>query len=158
MTDPACKDPLRLYYGSPRGDVRPNWSVLGKAALDHVSAEYRAAHPPAAAPRKVAYVPVAPDEKRVNSKLAQLGNRVRNAPQNEGHNTLLKTARLAGGYIASNALDEAAVAAELVRAAMSRPWADDEAEIRRVIADGIANGKTQPLQFTAAPGLMGMFR
>jgi hypothetical protein len=132
--------------------------VLGKAALDHVSAEYRAAHPPAAAPRKVAYVPVAPDEKRVNSKLAQLGNRVRNAPQNEGHNTLLKTARLAGGYIASNALDEAAVVAELVHAAMSRPWADDEAEIRRVIADGIANGKTQPLQFTAAPGLMGMFR
>lgn len=110
------------------------------------------------APRKVAYVPVAPDEKRVNSKLAQLGNRVRNAPQNEGHNTLLKTARLAGGYIASNALDEAAVVAELVHAAMSRPWADDEAEIRRVIADGIANGKTQPLQFTAAPGLMGMFR
>ena len=86
------------------------------------------------------------------------GNRVRNAPQNEGHNTLLKTARLAGGYIASNALDEAAVVAELVHAAMSRPWADDEAEIRRVIADGIANGKTQPLQFTAAPGLMGMFR
>ena len=158
MTDPACKDPLRLYYGSPRGDVRPNWSVLGKTALDHVTAEYRAAHPPAAAPREVAYVPVAPDEKRVNSKLAQLGNRVRNAPQNEGHNTLLKTARLAGGYIASNALDEAAVVAELVHAAMSRPWADDEAEIRRVIADGIDNGKTQPLQFTAAPGLMGMFR
>lgn len=48
--------------------------------------------------------------------------------------------------------------AELVHAAMSRPWADDEAEIRRVIADGIDNGKTQPLQFTAAPGLMGMFR
>lgn len=30
MTDPACKDPLRLYYGSPRGDVRPNWSVLAR--------------------------------------------------------------------------------------------------------------------------------
>lgn len=158
VTDPACKDPLRLYYGSPRCDVRPNWSVLGKAALDYVVTEYRAAHPPALPVREVAYVPVPPDDRRVNSKLAQLGNRVRNAPQGDGHNTLLKTARLAGGYIASNALDEAAVVTELVHAAMARPWADDEVEIRRVIADGIANGKGQPLQFTAAPGLMEMFR
>lgn len=158
QTDPACKDPLRLYYGSPRCNLRPNWSVLGKAALDLVTAEYRAAHPPTPAAREVAYVPIPPDERRVNSKLAQLGNRVRNAPQNEGHNTLLKTARLAGGYIATNALDEAAVVTELVHAALARPWADDEAEIRRVIADGIANGKGQPIQFTAAPGLMGMFR
>lgn len=158
VTDPACKDPLRLYYGSPRCDVRPNWSVLGKAALDYVVTEYRAAHPPALPVREVAYVPVPPDDRRVNSKLAQLGNRVRNAPQGDGHNTLLKTARLAGGYIATNALDEAAVVTELVHAALARPWADDEAEIRRVIADGIANGKGQPIQFTAAPGLMGMFR
>ena len=158
QTDPACKDPLRLYYGSPRCEVRPNWSVLGKATLEYVTAEYRAVHPPTRAVREVAYVPVPPDDRRVNSKLAQLGNRVRSAPQHEGHNTLLKTARLAGGYVASGALDEAAVVTELVHAAMARPWADDETEIRRVIADGIANGKGQPIQFTAAPGLMGMFR
>ena len=156
-TDPACKDPLRLYYGSPRCDLRPNWSVLGAAALEYVMAEYRAAHPPAPPRIAPALVPVAPDEKRVNGKLAQLGRRVANAPLGEGHITLLRQARLAGGYIASGSLDEAAVINELTAAAMSRPEAN-EAEIQRAIADGIANGKGQPLQFTAAPGLMGMFR
>ena len=156
-TDPACKDPLRLYYGSPRGDVRPNWSVLGKAALDYVTVEYRAAHPPAPPKAAPALVPVEPDEKRVNGMLARLGRRVSAAPLGEGHITLLRQARLAGGYIASNALDEAAVIRELTAAAMSRPEAN-AAEIERAIADGIANGKGQPLQFTAAPGLMGVFR
>jgi hypothetical protein len=157
MTDPACKDPLRLYYGSPRCDVRPNWSVLGKATVDYVLTEYRAAHPPVPATRP-ATEPVEPTPERVNGKLAQLGHRVATAPQNEGHNTLLKMARLGGGYVASGALDEIAVVNELTRAAMSRPWADDEAEVLRVIRDGIANGKGAPVQFTAAPGLMGMFR
>ena len=157
MTDPACKDPLRLYYGSPRGDVRPNWSVLGAATLEYVMAEYRAAHPPAPPKVAPALVPVEPDEKRINGMLAQLGRRVSAAPLGEGHITLLRQARLAGGYIASNALDEAAVIRELTAAAMSRPEAN-AAEIERAIADGIAHGKGQPLQFTAAPALMGMFR
>jgi len=157
-TDPACKDPLRLYYGSPRCKVAPNWSVLGAAVIKHAVTEYRAAHPPALSHPVVAYPPIAPDEKRIQSKLAQLGQRVRSAAQGDGHNTLLKTARLAGGYIASGALNEADVIAELLHAAMNRQWTDDEAEIRRVIADGIANGKGAPLQFTAAPGLMGIFR
>ena len=156
-TDPACKDPLRLYYGSPRCDLRPNWSVLGAAALEYVMAEYRAAHPPAPPRIAPALVPVAPDEKRVNGKLAQLGRRVANAPLGEGHITLLRQARLAGGYIASGSLDETAVINELTAAAMRRPEAN-EAEIQRAIADGIAHGKGQPVQFTAAPPLMGMFR
>ena len=59
--------------------------------------------------------------------------------------TLLKTARLAGGYIVPGALDEGAVIAELVAiAAMASGRADDEREIRRVIDDGIANGKGEP--------------
>lgn len=158
-TDPACKDPLRLYYGSPGCTVAPNWSVLAAPALDVLLEEYRAAHPVVEPPRRVSTaVPVAPDESRINAMLRQIGARVRSAPQNEGHMTLLKTARLAGGYIVSGALDEGAVIAELVAAAMARPWADDEREIRRVIDDGIANGKGEPLQFTAAPSLMRVLR
>ena len=157
-TDRACKDPLRLYYGSPSCKVSPNWSVLPHAALNVLLEQYHDAHPAAPAPRPAAFVPVAPDEKRASGKLAQLGRRVAAAPQNEGHMTLLKTARLAGGYVASGALDEGAVVDELRRAALSRPWADDEAEIDRVIRDGIANGKGQPVHFTAAPPLMQVFR
>ena len=156
-TDPACKDPLRLYYGSPRCDLRPNWSVLGAATLEYVMAEYRAAHPPTPATRP-ANVPIEPTPERVNGKLAQLGHRVATAPQGERHTTLLKMARLGGGYVAGGSLDEAAVIAELTAAARAWQNGDNEKEIERVIADGLAHGKGQPVQFTAAPALMGMFR
>lgn len=159
LTDPACKDPLRLYYGSPDCAVATNWSVLGQQALAVLLDQYHEAHPAVTAPVfKPTAVPVDPTPERVNSKLAQLGRRVRNAPQNEGHTTLLKTARLAGGYIAGGGLSEVDVIAELTAAARSRPWADDEGEIERVIRDGIANGKGEPLRFTAPQSLMGVFR
>ena len=156
-TDPACKDPLRLYYGSPKCQVSPNWSVLSERSLAVLLDEYREAHPPQVhhAPPRVA---VEPDAKRTQHKLAQMGERVRMAPQNEGHTTLLRMARLGGGYIAGGALDETAVINELSAAALARPWADDPEEIERVIHDGIAHGKGAPLQFTAAPSLMGMLR
>lgn len=157
QTDPACKDPLRLYYGSPGGTVSPNWSVLGMKAIECVVEEYRLAHPAAGAKVSPSIVPVAPDTRRVEGKLAQLGSRVRNAPLGEGHGTLLRMARLGGGYIATGALDEAAVANELLHAALARPDADED-EIRRTIADGIANGKGEPIQFTAARSIMGVLQ
>lgn len=157
-TDPACKDPLRIYYGSPGCQVSPNWSVLPEPALGVLLEQYAEAHPPQPQPAAPPRVIVPPDEKRQQSKLAQLGDRVHRAAQGEGHMTLLKTARLAGGYIASGALDRAAVIAELTAAALSRPWADDSAEIERVILDGIANGENAPLQFTSVPSLMEVLR
>jgi hypothetical protein len=45
-TDPACKDPLRLYYGSPKCKVSANWSVLSERSLAVLLDEYREAHPP----------------------------------------------------------------------------------------------------------------
>lgn len=157
-TDPACKDPVRLYYGSPNCKVVTNWSVLSRLSLEVLLSEHAEAHPPQPLPVSPPREVVPPDEKRRQHKLAQLGERVRMAPQNEGHTTLLKMARLGGGYVAGGALDEPAVIAELSAAALARPWADDAAEIERVILDGIANGKGAALQFTAAPSLMGMLR
>lgn len=157
-TDPACKDPLRLYYGSPGCAVSTNWSVLPIPALNVLIDQYREAHPPAPPPKVISsHVVVEPDEKRVNAMLAQLGRRVAAAPKGERHTTLLRTARLAGGYIAGGALDEVAVIAELSAAARGR-YDDDEEEIERVIRDGIANGKGEPLRFTAPQSLMGVFR
>ena len=156
-TDPACKDPLRLYYGSKGADVWGNWSLLGQGTIDYITETYAAAHPTTATIKPPALVPVAPDAQRVEGKLAQLGSRVRNAPLGEGHGTLLRMARLAGGYIATGALDEAAVTNELLHAALARPDADED-EIRRTIADGIANGKGEPIQFTAARSIMGVLQ
>jgi hypothetical protein len=103
-------------------------------------------------------LPVAPTPERISGKLAQLGRRVSQAAPGERHTTLLKTARLAGGYVAGGALNEMDVIAELTAAARSWHSGDDEHEIERVIRDGIANGMAQPIQFTSPQSLMGVFR
>lgn len=158
QTDPACKDSLRLYYGSENCTVKTNWSVLGKATLDYIVGEYRAAHPVVEAKTVAFTAPVKnPSDKMQNSKLAQLGEKVRTAPINEGHNTLLKMARLAGGYVATGSLNEGDAIAELTAAAHTRPNQDDK-EIERVIRDGIANGKAAPVSFEQARSLMEMMR
>ena len=154
-TDPACKDPLRLYYGSKGADVWGNWSLLGQGTIDYITEEYAAAHPPVSAPTKFT-VPVSPTASMQDAKLASFGRAVQNAPLNEGHATLLKMARLAGGYVASNSLNEADAINELTRAAMTRPD-PDEKEIDRVIRDGLANGKAQPVHFEQKRPLTEMF-
>lgn len=156
-TDPACKDPLRLYYGNKGCEVKTNWSVLGQEAIRTVLATYKEEHQEA--PKKAApfLAPVEPTPGMQNGKLRQLGEKVRTAPLNEGHNTLLKMARLAGGYVASNSLDEFDAINELTRAAMTRPE-PDEKEIDRVIRDGIANGKATPLRFEQKRPLTEMFQ
>lgn len=155
-TDPACKDPLRLYYGSKDCAVKTNWSVLGKGAIDTALAEYRKENPIAEIKPAAFVAPVDPTPGMQNGKLRQLGEKVRIAPINEGHATLLKMARLAGGYVASNSLNEADAINELTRAAMTRPD-PDEKEIDRVIRDGIEYGKATPLRFEQKRPLTEMF-
>ena len=155
-TDPACKDPLRLYYGNKDCAVKTNWSVLTKATIDYVVADYRENNP-IHEKKPIAFVaPIEPTPGMQDGKLRQLGEKVRTAAINEGHATLLKMARLAGGYVASNSLNEADAINELTRAAMTRPEPDAR-EIERVIRDGIANGKATPLRFEQKRPLTEMF-
>lgn len=144
-TDPACKDPLRLYYGSKGARVWPNWSLLGKGTIDYITGEYAAAHPAAIMPVKTT-VAIDPSPGMQGAKLAMFGRAVQDAPLNEGHHTLLRVATTAGGYVASGALNAADVEAELTAAAMSRPD-PNAADIKRAIADGLAYGAARPLQF-----------
>lgn len=148
QTDPACKDPLRLYYGSKRARVWPNWSLLGEGTIDYITGEYDAAHPPVAMPVNTR-VPVEASPSLQNAKLQQFGRAVQDAPRGEGHHTLLRIATTAGGYVASGAIDRQAVVAELTAAAMTRPEPNAN-DIERAINDGLNHGAARPLQFEAA--------
>lgn len=148
MTDPACKDPLRLYYGSKGARVWPNWSLLGKGTIDYITGEYAAAHPAAIMPVKTT-VAVDPSPSMQGAKLAMFGRAVQDAPRGEGHHTLLRIATTAGGYVASGAIDRQAVVAELTAAAMTRPEPNAN-DIERAINDGLNHGAARPLQFEAA--------
>jgi hypothetical protein len=147
-TDPACKDPLRLYYGSKGAEVWDNWSLLGQGTIDYITETYAAAHPTMPASAKMT-VPVSPTASMQDAKLATFGRAVRNAPLDAGHHTLLRVATTAGGYVASGSLDRAAVVAELTAAAMTRPE-PNPADIERAINNGLDYGAARPLQFEAA--------
>ena len=155
LTDPACKDPLRLYYGSPRGVVKTNWSVLGAATLDYVQDEYRQAFPPRRAlqtPLRV--VDHAPARGLVEWKRRRIVEAVRGAAPGERHLTLLRRAREAGGYVASGVFEEGEIAAELESAAGD--LGDGEqgvVEVRRTVADGLRYGKAKPLHFEKVDSL-----
>ena len=98
VTDPSCKDALRLYYGSPRCRVKTNWSVLGKGTLDYVMGEYEKAFPPRRAlqtPLRV--VDHAPARGLVEWKKRRIVEAVRGAAPGERHLTLLRRAREADG-------------------------------------------------------------
>lgn len=148
IVDPACKDPLRLYYGSRGARVWPNWSLLGKGTIDYITGEYAAAHPAAIMPVKTT-VAVDPSPSMQGAKLAMFGRAVRDAPRGEGHHTLLRVATTAGGYVASGAIDRQAVVAELTAAAMTRPE-PNASDIERAINDGLDYGAARPLHFEAA--------
>jgi hypothetical protein len=156
--DPACKDPLRLYYGSPKCDMVPNWSVLGKAALDWVVEEYRDAHPPALVAPSLRVVVEDPSDIMQQVKIRQMTDKIRMAAANEGHNTLLKQARLAGGFIASNSLSEHDVFCALVDAYMMRPGATpaDLKSVEQTVRDGINYGMRLPVHFEAAQSVGGI--
>jgi hypothetical protein len=147
-TDPACKDPLRLYYGSKGCEVSPNWSVLSKATIDCVLAQYREAHPAVEQKATLRRIETNPSEKVKDIRRRRIVEAVSNAPKGERHITLLRRAREAGGYVASGAFNEADIAADLIAAAGD--FGDGETgrkEAERVVRDGLRYGKAAPLQF-----------
>lgn len=158
-TDPACKDPLRLYYGSPGCEVAPNWSVLGKAVIDIETAAYVAATP-AVERGPVLRQRAEPDGNRQRAQLQRMGDRVRLAPANEGHATLLRMAKWAGGFVASGALSEGDVKAALMAAYMARSTSTsaDERDAERAIESGLGVGKASPVHFETATPLGSMLR
>ena len=74
-TDPACKDVLRLYYGSPGCHLVGLWGVLPEAAQGEFVRQWRAAVPvkprPAARPQ-YAGLPETVDEAKIRAALERI--------------------------------------------------------------------------------------
>lgn len=143
-TDPACKDPLRLYYGSKGAEMRGNWSVLPSSNFDFVINEYEAHHPPPAV-QTVLSVPTRRihDDARARKILMALADNIATAPDGARHHARLLNARTAGGYIAGDVMDEGEVVDVLTRAARLNTDSADGAI--KTIMDGINYGKARPL-------------
>jgi hypothetical protein len=150
-TDPACKDPLRLYYGSEKAEMRGNWGVLRRVGhddsnvWDSLIADYDAAHPQPEQPSLTLPTRTIddPSEKWQQAMILALADNIAQAPDGERHIARRNNARTAGGYIASGSLPEGDALHALVLAA--RYNTDDPDAAERTVRDGVEYGKRSPL-------------
>lgn len=71
---------------------------------------------------------------------------IQSAPEGERHNTILKAARLAGGYVASGMLDEAETLEALKEAVRNKNFTKSELSIElKAVEDGLGHGMRDPL-------------
>lgn len=81
------------------------------------------------------------------NKVAILANMIRNAEEGDKHATLLKAARLAGGYIAAGRMIEE-IASQVLWDEISKRDIDSEFHARMTIRDGLEYGKNIPIRET----------
>lgn len=70
-SDQSTTDGARFYYGSLKGKVEPNWSILPLDSAAEIVEQYREANPPKIVTAKN-YQPVVSDEKKVQSALRHI--------------------------------------------------------------------------------------
>lgn len=131
--DPSGRNISRACYESYDPDLIAEERVT---KFSNVHKEERVELPEPSVPRdgvKVDY-----------TKLQVAANMIRNAKDGEKHNTLIRAARLMGGYIGSGMLNEEQVIQVLVDE-ISRRDVDDLELAKKTIMDGINQGKLLPI-------------
>lgn len=148
--DPQCKDPLRLYYGSPSCKVVGNWSILPDDVIHQILAEYDQAHPPPVpVPTKQAAIPLAASPDFAMYHIKKTLDNLRYAAPGERHMKRRDISRAMGGYITAGHIGEAE-AWDLLRTAAMQST-DDPALAEREAREGMEYGKAEPLYIEWKP-------
>lgn len=140
--DPACKDALRLFYGSPGCKVWTNWSILPRSSADFVVAEWIAAHP----------APVVKDTLIIPSGGGNIGkvinallDNIKNAPDGEKHTTLNRMSYVIGGYVGGGYISQPE-AINLIRATVdAMPTVKDRHSAYATAEIAVNDGTRSPL-------------
>lgn len=157
-TDPQCKDPLRLYYGSPGCQVIGNWSVLTTVSYDPERpsmadwfiAEYEKAHPPKPPSSiKPTTKTIKADDQYIESRIVSLLEGIIRAPDGKKHGVLNRNAFVLGGFVASGYLSQMEAAARLEDAIIANGRAKDFAAALRTIETAVRDGMEQPIVIEA---------
>ena len=149
-TDPSCKDLLRVYFGSPRCAVWPNWSVLPGPAQAEFIRQWRLAVPPEVKPQAHTVRAAPPDSLPaglLQNKARELLDNLRQCPDGEKHYTLRKIAYTFGGYVASGYYAQSDVLGWMADAIL--PRAADARLAERTALECLIAGKSAPLVFEA---------
>jgi hypothetical protein len=144
-TDPACKDPLRLYYGSPGAQVITNWSALLPDVMAFLVERYERENPPPPAVdySTVEVLPASPDF--IQRRVDQLRQNVVNAPDGEKHHVLNKMAYTIGGFVGAGQVTQQEAEAIMEQAILENGRAKDLRAARKTILSAIERGAERPL-------------
>lgn len=149
VTDPACKDVLRLYFGSPKCEGWWNWQAFPLSAHLAFLRDWMNNKPKPVETKQT--IVVAPAES-LSSKFLEVAatkllSHVESAPDGQKHHILCKIAYVFGGYVASGYYAENDVITWLEDAI--HPRAADKNKATNTIMDCVAAGKEKPLCFEA---------
>lgn len=146
LPDPQCKDPLRLYYGSPNCNVVTNWSMLNHSTVDLLIPEWQDANPPPEpSPIEKTKVHI-PDKNGTSEKVINsLLDNIVHARDGEKHGTLNKTCYVLGGYVAGGYLSEMEAVSKAEAAIRQNGRAKDIQSALRTIETAVRDGQTKPL-------------
>ncbi len=135
--DPSCKDVSRLrgYSFDPDAYFNHNAKVFTGIYKEPV--------------KKNILRPKFNPNYTSQNKIDVAVNMIHQAPNGEKHNTLLKAAKLMGGYIASGEVDEDAAVIAMGNAILNRDIDNFEAA-KKTIEDGIKFGKNCPIEVSIA--------
>lgn len=148
ITDPSCKDPLRLYYGSYHCEVRGNWSVLFSSAVDDLIASHK---PATQQIIQKAYTidggTIAlsdADSEAASRRIEYELRKVATAPDGQKHFILNRTAYLFGGWVASGYLTEGDATGSLESAIRQNAGVKDIDAAIKTIETAVLKGTERP--------------
>lgn len=140
-TDPSCKDPLRLYYGSYQCQMVGNWSALFPPVMDWIVSEYPQETKQTVIDNTVITLPA--DDNTIDHRVSKEVDRIRTAVDGEKHNKRVKAAFTVGGYVGAGHLSMFDAESRLIPVARANSTTPDQAE--NDIRDCLARGAAMPL-------------
>jgi hypothetical protein len=146
--DQSTKDGARLFFGSLKCELRPNWQLFTAEWQDSVIDAYQQVLAHEAASRPVVARMTIPPERangRFGKILAKLLDNIRNAPEGAKHKVLTQNAYAVGGYVAGGYLDKADGEAALLEAVRGMHNIADMERAERTAVESLGAGMAEPL-------------
>jgi hypothetical protein len=147
-TDPACRDPLRLYYGSPNCRVVTNWSILTPDTVRFLIDRYLDENPEPKRPEPdQTTINHAPPDDYVERRIEGLLDKIIIAPDGEKHTTLNKISFTIGGYVPQY-IGQGEAVERCYSAIVSNGGAADLRAARKTIEEAVSQGMGQPFDIS----------
>jgi hypothetical protein len=146
--DQSTKDGARLFFGSLKCELRPNWQLFTAEWQDSVIDAYQQVLAHEAASRPVVARMTIPPEKDngvFGKIIAKILDNIRNAPAGQRHAVVVKNSFVVGGYVSGGYVGKLEAEAMLINAIGGMHPDADKTDLERVGLDSLEKGLGKPI-------------